>query len=188
MQNAQIPRSQPSMAPQPRDCGNYNMRITADGLWHHNGTPIRRPALVRLFAGLLKRDAAGDYWLETPAERGRIQVYDAPFVAVDMTVVGTGAAQRLTFRTNLDHQVTADAAHPIRLRQGFDSARGAARPYLLLDDRIEALIARSVYYRLADLAVERRIAGAATFGVWSGGVFFALAPAGDVAETSGIAP
>lgn len=176
------------MASEAKDCGHYNMRITADGLWHHNGTPITRPTLVRLFASLLKRDAAGDYWLETPVERGRIQVDDAPFVAVDMTIWGSGAAQRLTFRTNLDHQVTADAAHPICLRTGGGADHGAARPYLLLDDGLEALIARSVYYRLADIAVERPVAGAVIFGVWSGGVFFALEPTADAAETARAAP
>lgn len=148
-------------------------------------------ALVRLFAGVLKRDETGDYWLETPVERGRIRVDDAPFLAIDVTVEGTGQAQRLHFHTNLDEMVTADRAHSIHMRhgpQGFyrDGGHGDdnMRPYLLLRDGIEALIARPVYYRLVELAVEHVVGGVPTLGVWSGGVFFPLAAVTWQAEDS----
>lgn len=168
--------TQPSLT----QCGEFDIRITSDGTWHYQGSPIGRMPLVRLFASVLKRDAAGDYWLETPAECGRIQVDDAPFIAVDVTVEGDGRAQRLTFRTNMDEVVTADAAHPIHVRPGPRNLDpdGHPRPYLLVRDGIEALIARPVYYRLADLAVEDAVGGVSRLGVWSGGAFFPLGPDG----------
>lgn len=146
----------------------YDIRIAADGTWYHQGTPIRRAGLVRLFAGVLRRDDAGDYWLVTPAERGRIQVDDAPFVAVACTVDGRGRDQRLVMRTNTDALVTVGPGHPIRV--AFDPASGEPRPYVMVRDRLEALILRPVYYQLADLAVEWD----GRVGVWSGGDFFAL--------------
>lgn len=146
----------------------YDIRIAADGTWYHEGTPIRRIGLARLFASVLRRDDAGDYWLITPAERGRIRVDDAPFVAVACTVEGDGRDQRLVMRTNLDATVTAGPDHPIRVT--FDPASGEPRPYVMVRDRLEALILRPVYYQLADLAVEWD----GRVGVWSGGDFFPL--------------
>lgn len=148
------------------------MRIARDGTWYHQGSPIRRKPLVKLFAGVLRRDEAGDYWLVTPVERGRIEVEDAPFIAVELTVEGQGADQAITFRTNVDDLVVADKAHPIRIVH--DSATGEPTPYILVRDRLEARLARSVYYHLADLCVERQIGGRSVLGVWSGGTFFVL--------------
>ena len=146
----------------------YAIRILADGTWTYHGSPIGRPALVKLFAGVLRRDEAGDYWLITPAERGRIVVDDAPFVAVEMSAVGDGRQAVLSFRTNLDDEVTAGPEHPIRV--AFDGENGQPRPYILVRDGMEALIARSVYYALADRAVDHE----GTMGGWSAGCFFAL--------------
>jgi len=143
----------------------YPIRIAADGTWFYQGTPIGRQALVRLFSTVLKRDAAGDYWLITPAERGRITVEDAPFVAVELIDEEPG---RLTFRTNVDDRVTAGPDHPIRVAFGAD---GEPRPYVLIRDGLEALIARSVFYQLVELASERD----GVMGVESDGAFFALA-------------
>lgn len=161
------------------DCGDFDIRIAADGTWLYRGSPISRMALVRLFAGVLKRDAAGDYWLETPVERGRIQVDDAPFVAVELDVEGAGRAQRLHFRTNIDEKVTADPQHPIQVRAANSraAADGGGRPYIRLRDGIDALITRPVYYALVDLADEQPIDGRPQLGVWSGGAFFPLVPA-----------
>lgn len=174
MQGSARPLPLPTLA---RDCGNYDIRITGDGKWHYQGSPIERMALVRLFASVLTRDGAGDYWLETPAERGRIRVDDAPFLAVEVAVEGAGPQQGLRFRTNIGDWVTADAAHPIQMRPavpGFES--GGARPYVTLRPGIEALITRPVYYELVELAVEQRVAGLSGLGVWSGGAFFPLTP------------
>lgn len=173
----EISQDQP-LSPTAPDCGDFDIRITADGVWHYRGSPIGRIALVRLFASVLKRDEQGQFWLETPAERGRIQVDDAPFLAVELQVEGAGREQRLRFRTNIDETVTADAQHPIQLRRDPRAAAGddgaAARPYLRLRDGIEALIARPVYYALVDLAEEQPIAGRPQPGVWSCGMFFPL--------------
>lgn len=155
------------------DCGDFDIRIARDGSWFYQNTPIGRPALVKLFASVLTRDAAGDYWLETPAERGRIIVEDAPFIAVEADFAGEGAAQRVTFRTNLDQQVTLDAAHPLKML-GADG--GEPRPYLQLDGGLEALIARSVFYGLVERAAPRAVDGVDMLGIWSAGAFFALGP------------
>jgi hypothetical protein len=165
-----------SSRPPASDCGAFDIRITPDGAWHYQGSPIGRMALVRLFASVLKRDAAGDYWLETPVERGRIRVDDAPFVAVELSVEGVGRAQRLRFRTNIDETITADRRHRIHVRPGAGRDSGEGRPYLHLRDGIEALIARPVFYALVDLAEERTVAGRPQLGVWSSGAFFPLAP------------
>lgn len=171
-----ISQYQPSLPPAP-DCGDFDIRITSDGTWHYRGSPIARMALVRLFASVLKRDETGDYWLVTPVERGRIQVDDAPFVAVELSVEGSGREQNLLFRTKIDETVTADRLHPIQLRQSPDGAdRHDGRPYIHLRDGIEALIARPVYYALVDLADEQPIDGCLQPGVWSSGMFFPLVP------------
>jgi uncharacterized protein len=155
----------------------YDIRILRNGTWLHEGAPIQRPELVRLFACVLSRDEAGDYWLTTPAEHGRITVEDAPFVAVEMTAQGQGRDQTLRFRTNVDDLVVAGPDHPITLGpdQGPDQATGpdqAAVPYLLVRGRLTARIGRNVYYELAALATDDGQDGG--LGVWSGGVFFPL--------------
>jgi hypothetical protein len=146
----------------------YDIRIAADGTWYYQGTPINRMGLVKLFAGVLRRDEAGDYWLVTPAERGRITVEDAPFLAVELDSVEEGEDQVLTFRTNLDHRFEAGPDHPIRV--SVNPGSGEPRPYILVANGLEALIVRSVFYDLVDRAEERN----GRIGVWSKGVFFAL--------------
>ena len=157
----------------PIDCGHFDIRITRDGIWHYRGSPIQRKPLVTLFSSVLKRDAGGQFWLETPVERGRIDVDDAPFMAVEMDVESHGSTQRLIFRTNLDETVAAGADHPIRIV--FDESTGEPSPYVLVRDRLEAFLTRSVYYALAELVVENETSG--ELGVWSDGVFFSLMPA-----------
>lgn len=151
---------------------DFPFRIARDGTWYYHGSPIGRKELCKLFSSVLRRDEEGNFYLVTPVEQGRIEVEDAPFTAVEVIVTGTGQAQTLTFRTNLDHMVTADAAHPIRVVE--DAATGEPSPYILVRDRLEALILRPQFYELAEIAEERREGGAAFFGVWSCGVFFRL--------------
>ena len=158
-------------------CGDIDIRIAADGTWFHEGGPIGRKKLVKLFASVLKRDDDGDYWLVTPVERARIQVDDAPFVAVELEATGEGRDQRLTFRTNIDAEVTADRDHALnfRLRAGGEPA-----PYLALGGGLTALAIRSVYYELVALGVTEQRNGEAQFGVWSAGEFFSFgAPPAD---------
>lgn len=151
----------------PTHCGNSEMRIARDGTWYHQGSPIGRPAMVRLFSTILRREPNGGYVLVTPVEKLDIEVEDAPFVAVEMKAEGQDRNARLAFRLNTGDLVTADANHPLRF---VDDASGP-RPYLTVRGGLEALVARPVYYELA----ERAIAGGETPpGIWSNGAFFAL--------------
>jgi hypothetical protein len=156
----------------PRDCGHFDIRIDRDGSWFYRGTPINRMSLVRLFSTVLERDADGVYWLTTPAERGRITVDDAPFLAVELDRNGEGTAQVLIFRTNVGDFVTADTRHSLRIET--DSATQTPRPYILVRNRLEARLTRPVFYALVELGVEERVGGAIRFGVWSKGTFFPL--------------
>lgn len=156
---------------EPQNCGDIDMRIGRDGTWYYQGSPIGRKELVCLFASVLKHTEDGEYWLITPAEMGRIQVEDAPFVAVQMYCCN-GGHQVLSFRTNIDECVTAGADNPIRVV--FDPQTGEPRPYILVRKGLEARIERSVYYELVAYGHEEDINGERVFGVWSSGTFFPL--------------
>lgn len=161
-----------SRHPDAAACGHFNIRIARDGTWFYHGSPITRKPLVQLFASVLQRDDAGRYLLVTPAERGMIDVDDAPFTAVALSVSGSGQSRRLAFRTNLDDEVTAGADHPIRVVE--NAATGEPSPYLRVRGRLDALIARPVFYELVELGVSERLDGAEVFGVWSDRHFFPL--------------
>lgn len=153
-------------------CGDFDMRIGRDGTWYYRNSPIGRKPLAKLFSTVLRREPDGSYWLVTPYERGRIIVDDAPFTAVELNVEGQGRQQVLTFRTNLDDAVTADAEHPIRI--AHDAETGEPSPYIMVRNGLEARLVRSVYYQLVDLGEERRVDGAMMYGVWSSNRFFPL--------------
>jgi uncharacterized protein len=161
-----------SRHPDSAACGHFNIRIARDGTWFYHGSPITRKPLVQLFASVLRRDDEGRYWLVTPVERGLIDVEDAPFTAVTLTVVGDGATQRLIFRTNLDDEVAAGSDHPIRVAAHPET--GEPSPYVRVRDGLEALIARPVFYQMVDLGVTEVLDGAEVFGVWSERNFFQL--------------
>ncbi len=164
----------------PTDAGtaterSFGLKIARDGRWWHEGRPIARLALVKLFASVLRRAPDGSYWLVTPIERGRIEVEDAPFVAVELAVEGEADGQQVRLRSNLDQWVVVGPEHPLRLRRSVAPAGGVALvPYVEVRDGLEARLARSVYYQLIELGEERRLEGRSRFGVWSGGRFFAL--------------
>lgn len=153
-------------------CGDLDMRIARDGTWFYRGSPIGRKSLVKLFSTVLRREPDGSYWLVTPVERGRITVEDAPFTAVELTVTGAVRDQVLTFRTNVDDEVTADAEHPLRVAHNPET--GEPSPYIMVRNGLEARLLRPVYYQLVELGEERREGGAAIYGVWSKGQFFSL--------------
>lgn len=154
----------------PAHCGHSDMRIARDGTWYHQGSPIGRPAMVRLFSTILRREPDGGHVLVTPVEKLDIDVEDAPFVAVEMKVEGEGAAAEIAFRLNTGDLVPAGPDHPIRFEEHADGPH----PYLQVRDRLEALIARPVYYEIAALALDN---GSAPPGIWSRGAFFPVAPA-----------
>ena len=151
--------------------GDIDITIARDGTWWHEGRPILREALVRLFASILRRDPER-YVLVTPVECVGITVEDAPFVAVDVDVVGTGETQSLTFHTNVGDTVVAGPDAPLRVES--DPQTEAPSPYVMVRAGLEARIDRKTFYRLADHAVEHPHGGADCLGVWSGGVFFPL--------------
>ena len=154
----------------PIDCGHFDIRIRRDGTWYYRGSEIKRKPLIKLFSSVLKRDSEGQFWLETPVEKGRIDVDDAPFLAVALEVTGEGASQTLTFYTNIDQIVTVDSEHPIRVET--DPITEEPSPYVAVSGTIDALIARSIFYQLVDLAVSYK--DDKILGVWSSGLFFEL--------------
>jgi uncharacterized protein len=155
---------------------DFAIKILRDGTWLHRGRPILRHNLVKLFATVLRRDEKGDFWLQTPVERGRIDVEDAPFVAVEMRQEASESGQNLLFRTNVDDWVRLDAEHGLRF--GVDPQAQTPVPYIHIRGGLEARILRSVYYELAALAVPDA-ADPDLYGVHSGGGFFALGRGGD---------
>jgi hypothetical protein len=151
----------------PSHCGPSGMRIARDGTWFHDGSPIGRPAMVRLFSTILRREADGSYVLVTPVEKLDIEVEDAPFVAVELKSEGTGRERLLAFRLNTGDLVVAGPEHLLRFHEG----EAGPLPYLAVRRGLEALVTRSVYYELAELALAEE---AERPGVWSDGIFFPL--------------
>ncbi len=161
----------------PPFCGDLDMRIARDGTWFYLGTPIGRPALVRLFSSILKKED-GKYFLVTPVEKVGITVDDAPFVAVDVEAEGAGADGRLSFTTHVGDRVTAGPDHPIRVERDPDT--GEPSPYILVRRNLEALIDRKTFYRLVDLGHHADHEGTRWFGLWSGGAFFPIIPSAEL--------
>ncbi|MBV8094847.1 MAG: DUF1285 domain-containing protein [Acetobacteraceae bacterium] len=167
------------------DLDNLPFLIRRDGTWLYRGSPISRKELVCLFASVLRRESDGTWWLETPAERGRIDVEDAPFVVQELDWAGSGREQRLSFRTNVDQVVTAGPDHPIRVAHNILNCEPT--PYVLIRPGagrfgVEARISRPVYYELVALAVPEWVGCKRMLGVWSNGKFF---PLGELAPGAG---
>ena len=158
------------------ECGDLPFLIKRDGTWLYRGSPICRKELVCLFSSVLRRAADGSYWLETPAERGRIEVEDTPWTAVELEWTGCGADQVLSFRTNVDQVVTAGVDHPIRV--SHDMLTCEPTPYVAIRGTgasvLEARIGRAVYYELVALAEPRIVNNRRMLGVWSQRQFFPL--------------
>ncbi|WP_413871319.1 DUF1285 domain-containing protein [Albidovulum sp.] len=161
----------------PPFCGDLDMEIRRDGTWFYLGTPIGRPALVRLFSSIIRKDGE-DYFLVTPVEKVGIRVIDAPFVAVDAEVEGTGPGQRITFTTNVEETVTAGPDHPIRVAR--DPETGEPSPYVLVRRNLEALIDRKTFYRLVERGTHEERDGESWFGLRSQGTFFPVIPSAEL--------
>ena len=163
----------------PPHCGDLDIRISRDGTWFYMGTPIGRPELVRLFSTILRKD--GDsYVLVTPVEKVGITVEDAPFVAVDFELEGSGQAQTLTFTTNVADTVKAGPDAPIRIER--DPKTGEPSPYVRIRANLDALIDRKSFYRLVDIGTSEIYQGKDWFGVWSGGQFFPIIPSAELSQ------
>jgi uncharacterized protein len=152
----------------PPHCGEIDIRIARDGTWYHEGSPVGRKELVRLFSTILRKDPDG-YHLVTPVEKMRITVEDAPFMAVLLRAEGMGRDQNLVFTTNVGDETIAGAGNPIRVET--DCATQEPSPYVHVRRGLQARIARPVFYQLADLTVPGENG---TLGAWSGGAFFPL--------------
>lgn len=157
----------------PPFCGDLDMRIAADGTWFYLGTPIGRPALVQLFASVLKREG-GKHFLVTPVEKVGIRVDDAPFLAVELEIVNRGREQSLIFRTNVDDIVRCDSEH--RLRFEPEEGTGGIKPYLHVRRDLWAKVTRALFFDLVALGEVREQDGARMFGICSANEFFPIAP------------
>lgn len=169
LKNADGPGAAPVDLWNPPYCGDIGLAISRDGRWHYQGSPIPRPALVKLFARVLRRDDDGRFYLVTPVEKVDVAVADAPFLAVEMEVVGEGQSQALLFRTNVDDVVRCGPEHPLRFVE-VDPESGL-KPYVRVRGRLDALVTRALVYDLVELAVEGPDGG---LGIWSDGAFFPL--------------
>ena len=155
----------------PPFCGDLDMRIAADGTWYYLKTPIGRPALVKLFASVLKRE--GDkYYLVTPVEKCGIVVEDAPFLAVELKIEKLASRRILHFRTNVDDWVTCGAQHALRFEP--EPGTGGLKPYLHVRSNLWAKVTRALLYDLVEVGEERDVGGQRMFGIASGGEFFAM--------------
>lgn len=163
----------------PPYCGELDIRIARDGMWWYLGTPIGRKELVALFASVLKLED-GRYYLVTPVEKIGITVDDAPFVAVDFEVDDPGAAQTITFQTNVGEHSVAGPDNPIRVVR--DPETGEPSPYVHIRSGLEALIDRKSYYRLVEIGEHHEVDGTSWFGLRSGGVFFPVIPSAELED------
>ncbi len=163
----------------PPFCGDLDLRIATDGTWYYLKTPIGRPALVRLFASVLKRE--GDrYFLVTPVEKCGITVDDAPFLAVEMRAEPSAVGDILSFRTNVDDWAICDAEHALRFEP--EPGTGGLKPYLHIRHGLWAKLTRSLFFDLVERGEERDVDGTRMFGVRSGDCFFPMAPAEELRE------
>ena len=163
----------------PPFCGDIDMRIATDGTWFYMNSPIGRPALVRLFASVLKREGE-KYFLITPVEKVGIKVDDAPFLAVELKIEAGPQGDVLKFRTNVDDWVDCGADHPLRFTP--EPSTGGLKPYLCVRRDLWAKVTRTLFYDLVERGEEREVDGRAMFGVASGIEFFAMADASAVRE------
>lgn len=152
----------------PEYCGEMDLVIKRDGTWWHEGTRITRDRLVRLFSTILRKDDDGIHYLVTPVEKIGIAVEAAPFLAVRVDVAGEGREQSLIFTTNVGDLAEAGPDHPISV--SVDPETGEPTPLVRVRGRLDALLARPVFYELAEIAVEHE----GRMGVWSAGMFFLL--------------
>ncbi len=158
----------------PPYCGEIDMRIAVDGTWFYQKTPIGRPAMVRLFASILKRE--GDrYFLVTPVEKCGIEVDDAPFLAVELRISDAPGGPQLQFRTNVDEWVDCGSGHPLRFEPEPDT--GGLKPYLHVRGNLWAKVTRALFYDLVERGEQRMVDGALMFGVASAGEFYVMSPA-----------
>jgi len=162
----------------PPFCGDLDMEIASDGTWFYMGTPIGRPALVKLFSSVLRKDEDGRTYLVTPVEKVGIRVADAPFLAVEMHVGERDGEAVLTFRTHVGDVVEAGEVHPLRFE--IEPETMGVKPYVHVRGRLEALVTRAVMYDLIALGRHEDVDGTSMFVVHSGGRAFPVMKSADL--------
>lgn len=152
----------------PQRCGHSGMRIARDGTWYHEGAPIRRPAMVRLFATVLRREPDGRHMLVTPVEKLEIDVESTAFRAIEMTSEGQSEGRCIALKLDSGDALVVGPEHPLTMAED-----DGLSPRVAVRHGLEAELARPVYYELAEIALAE---GHEPPGVWSSGMFFPLAP------------
>lgn len=160
----------------PEYCGEMDMVIKRDGSWWHEGTRITRAPLIRLFASILRKDEDGHHYLVTPVEKIRIEVEIAPFLVTRVDAKGEGKNRRLFFTTNMDEVVEVGPERPLRVLTDPETLEPT--PLVLVRDRLEAILVRPVFYELVNYAGEIETPDGVQLGIYGGGKFFPLGPAG----------
>ena len=155
----------------PERVGEIDIRIAKDGVWFYQNNPMERESIVKLFSGILRKDE-NEYFLVTPVEKMKVVVEDVPFVVCMMDVEGEGKDQKIYFSTNVGDAFLLSEAHALTVKY---NAKKEPSPYVLVRDKLHALISRQVYYELAEFAVDASDGEEGeVFGVWSDGGFFSL--------------
>ena len=160
----------------PKYCGEMDMIIKSDGSWWHDGSRITRKGLVSLFASILRKDEDERTYLVTPVEKIGIQVERGHFLATRVDIEGEGEFQRVFFTTNLDEVIEVGPEHPLRVETDLKTMEPS--PYVTVRGRLDAALARSVFYEIVEQAAERTTDKGKQLGLYAGGVFFPLGPAG----------
>ena len=122
----------------------FPIKIDYNGDWFYNNSQIKRKPLIKLFSSVLKRDNKGNFYLETPVEKGQIEVEDAPFVITSHKILGKNDKQKIVFYTNLEEEVVLNKNNPLI----YKKKSGNYVPYVFLEKKLEARILRPVYYQL----------------------------------------
>lgn len=151
----------------PAHCGNSDMRIAANGSWYHMGTRIDRPAMVRLFSTVLRREPDGSHVLVTPVEKLAIEVEVTPFRAIAMTSEGEGQHRKIAFELDSGDAVILGPDHPLTVTV---DGHGPS-PRIAVRHGLEAIVTRPLYYELAEIALAEKHDPP---GIWSNGAFFPL--------------
>lgn len=167
--NASLP---PVESWHPEFSGDIDIRIARDGQWYFKGAPIERQSFVTLFSTILRKDDDADYYLVTPVEKWRIRVDDVPFVAHSLSAEGQGKDQRLSFVTNAGDTIVLGVDHPLEVKTHVETAEPS--PYIRVRRNLYALIERSTFYHLVELAVSREGSKGNELGVWSEGNFYPI--------------
>lgn len=157
----------------PDKLGEIDMRIAKDGRWYHEGGEIKRLPLVALFSSILRKEPDGKHYLVTPQEKYLIEVELAPFVAVSVFCQHQGKkGQQIVFATNIAESLRLDVSHPLRVV--VDKETAEPTPFVLVRDELEALISRSAFYALTEMAEQRAVSGRNELYVRSAGAEFLL--------------